>query len=79
MAAVCWLDWVGDAARLWDGDRLVADSLYTGRDWRIPAVDLQGADEVVAEFVRLHPEAPVHLQHGRPRGARLNHARLEYP
>jgi len=73
------LDWVGDAARLWDGDRLVADSLYTGRDWRVPATDLQGAAEVVAEFARLHPEAPVHLQHGRPRGARLNHARLEYP
>ncbi|MDQ7992484.1 MAG: beta-galactosidase [Propionicimonas sp.] len=73
------LDWVGDAARLWDGERLVADSLWTGRDWRIPASDLLGATDLVAEFVRLHPDAVVHLTHGRPRGARLNHARLEYP
>lgn len=73
------LDWVGDAARLWDGERLVADSLHTGREWRIGESDLAGATELVAEFLRIHPDAAVHLTQGRPRGARLNHARLELP
>lgn len=71
------LDWVGDAARLWDGDRLVADALSTGRDWRIPAADLAGAANPVLEIVRLDPGAPVNHGRGRPHGARLNHARWE--
>jgi hypothetical protein len=30
------LTWAGDAARLWAGDRLHADSYWTGRVWHVP-------------------------------------------
>ncbi|WP_207457246.1 beta-galactosidase [Herbiconiux sp. SYSU D00978] len=30
------LDWTGDAARLWNGDALHADSFFSGRTWHVP-------------------------------------------
>ena len=53
------LDWEGDIARAWDGDRLVSDAIYNGRQWRITAPERAGAAELTVEILPLAPDAPV--------------------
>ncbi|MDJ1114276.1 beta-galactosidase [Microbacterium dauci] len=71
------LDWRGDVARAWDGDRLVADALWTGRPWRIPADARAGASSLRIEILPGPPAAAVHFPGERPVGAGIAAARLE--
>lgn len=73
------LDWEGDVARLVDGDRLVADAFFTGREWRIGAPDLAGTRILELEILPLRDDAPVRFGIRRPIGARVTAARLEAP
>ncbi|WP_065571089.1 beta-galactosidase [Microbacterium oleivorans] len=71
------LDWHGDVARMWDGDRLVADALWTGRPWRIPAEARAGATSLRVEILPGPPAAAVHFPADAPVGAAIERAQLE--
>lgn len=73
------LDWTGDVARLFDGEHLVADAFYTGREWRVPAADLAGARRLRVEILPLPADAPVRIGLGRADGATVTAARWEAP
>lgn len=71
------LEWIGDVARAWVGDRLVSDALWTGRPWRIPA-DLRGdATELRIEILPGKPSARVRFPSPGPVGAGITRAELE--
>lgn len=71
------LEWIGDVARAWVGDRLVSDALWTGRPWRIPA-DLRGdATELRIEILPGKPSARVRFPSPAPVGAGITRAELE--
>jgi len=40
------IGWQGDVARNWDGERLVSDAVFNGREWRISAAERAGAGEL---------------------------------
>jgi hypothetical protein len=71
------LRWRGDAARAWDGDRLVSDALWNGRPWRIPAEDRGAATDLRLEILPLPSGAPIHFPHPAPRGAGVDAAEYE--
>lgn len=71
------LEWVGDIARAWDGQRLVSDAIHNGRAWRISAPERAGASRLRLEILPLHREAAVHVGAGRPVGADVVSARIE--
>lgn len=73
------LDWAGDVARLFDGERLVADAFSTGREWRVPEADIAGARRLRAEILPLAADAPVRIGLGRTEGATITAARWETP
>ncbi|MCR2799412.1 beta-galactosidase [Microbacterium sp. zg-Y818] len=74
------IDWEGDVARAWVGDRLLSDAIYRGEPWRIPSHDRRGAQRVAIEILPPHPDAQVLIGGGRvPTGARVTSARLEAP
>lgn len=71
------LEWTGDVARAWVGDRLISDALWTGRPWRIPA-DLRGdATELRIEILPGPPSARVRFPGAAPVGAAVARAELE--
>lgn len=73
------LDWEGDAARLLDGDRLVADAFFNGREWRIGAPDLGGATRLRLEVLAPHRDAAVGVGAGSPSAVVVRSAWLERP
>lgn len=73
------IGWEGDVARAWDGDRLVSDAVYNGREWRITAAERAGAGELRIEVLPLADDAPVLVCAGRPTGCGLTAARVESP
>jgi len=73
------VDWDGDVARLWDGDRLVSDALFTGREWRISAAELARSAKLRLEVLPRHPEAHIHIALDRPGAPGVRSARLEFP
>lgn len=73
------LEWEGDVARAWDGDRLVSDAIFNGREWRITAAERAGAAELRIEILPLADDAPVLVCAGRPAGRDITAARVEVP
>lgn len=73
------LDWRGDVARAFSGDRLVSDAIANGRPWRIPAADLAGVGEIRVEVLPLAEGDHVRIIAGRPDGAGVDAARWEIP
>lgn len=72
------VDWEGDVARAFVGDRLVSDALFNGREWRIPFVDLDGNGALRIEILPLAEEADVYCDVRPPAGvAQILGARLE--
>ncbi|GAB3815185.1 hypothetical protein GCM10028820_12180 [Tessaracoccus terricola] len=73
------LEWQGDVARAWDGDRLVSDAVFNGREWRITAAERVGAADLRIEILPLADDAPVLVCAGRPSGCGITAARVETP
>lgn len=73
------LRWEGDVARAWDGERLVSDAIWSGREWRITAAERSEAVELGVEILPLADDAPVLIGAGRPRGCGIVAARIETP
>lgn len=73
------LAWEGDVARAWDGDRLVSDAIYVGREWRISDSELAGARRLRIEILPLADDAPVLVVAGRAASTRVVAARWERP
>ncbi len=71
------LDWTGDVARVWVGDRLVTDALWTGRPWRIPAEARGDASELCIEILPGPPSGRVRFAGSPPVGAEVVRAELE--
>jgi beta-galactosidase len=71
------LDWTGDVARAWVGARLVADALWTGRPWRIPAEARGDASELRIEILPGPPSGLVRFAGPPPVGAEVARAELE--
>ncbi|MAP64334.1 MAG: hypothetical protein CMH34_11465 [Microbacterium sp.] len=73
------LEWHGDLARAWAGDRLVSDAVWNGRPWRIPAADLAGLEEIRLEILPYGAGGHIHIIAGRPDAARIERAAWEVP
>ncbi len=58
------IDYVGDVARLYVGDRLVADDFYFGRVWEVGLKRL-GADRLTLKILPLRKDAPIYLPRDR--------------
>ncbi|MCK6079281.1 beta-galactosidase [Microbacterium sp. EYE_5] len=71
------LEWTGDVARAWAGDRLAADALWTGRPWRIPAEARGDAAELRIEILPGPPHGAVRFPAQEPVGAAVTRAELE--
>jgi hypothetical protein len=54
------LDWVGDVARAYRGNRLVADTFYRGEPWELSLTRL-GPGPLELRLLPLRPDAPVYL------------------
>lgn len=67
------IGWQGDAALAWDGERLVSDAVFNGREWRITAAERAGvgeragAGELRIQILPLADDAPVLVCAGRRR------------
>lgn len=70
------IDWIGDVARAWDGDRLVSDALWNGREWRITAPERAGATSLRVEVLPAPPAAPVYFGVAPSPGAAVVAVRL---
>lgn len=73
------IGWQGDVARAWDGERLVSDAVFNGREWRITAAERAGAGELRIQILPLADDAPVLVCAGRPAGCGVIAARVETP
>lgn len=73
------IDWRGDVARAWSGERLVSDAIANGRPWRIPAADLADVSEIRVEVLPLASGDHVRIIAGRPGGAAVDAAHWEIP
>ncbi|MFJ6677750.1 beta-galactosidase [Microbacterium sp. NPDC091382] len=71
------LEWTGDVARAWVGDRLVSDALWTGRPWRIPADARGDASALRIEILPGPPSSRVRFPSAAPDGATLTRAEFE--
>ena len=72
------IDWEGDVARAWVGDRLLSDAVYRGEPWRIGPHERRGAQHIAIEILPPHPAADVYIGAGRvPTRAAVDSARLE--
>ncbi|MDL5486103.1 beta-galactosidase [Microbacterium wangruii] len=74
------IEWEGDVARAWVGERLLSDAIYRGEPWRIGPHERRGAQRIAVEILPPHPEAHVLIGHGRvPTRTEVRAARLETP
>ena len=71
------IEWHGDVARAWSGERLVSDAVWTGRPWRIPAEARGDAVELRIEILPAPPSAPVYFPAAPTAGAAVVSARAE--
>ncbi|QKJ18886.1 beta-galactosidase [Microbacterium hominis] len=73
------IEWEGDLARAWDGDRLVSDAVYCGRPWRIGPAERAGAAALRVEILPLAADAPVLVCAGAPTATALHAAAAHRP
>ena len=73
------IEWEGDVAALFDGDRLVADAFFTGREWRIGAPDLGAARRLELRVLAPHSDAVVGVGIRTPSVVAISAAWLERP
>jgi hypothetical protein len=52
------IDWTGDVARAYVGDRLICDQFFTGRPWPVELADLTETEAATGLTIRVLPAPP---------------------